>query len=189
MTTIPNAACAETHVAIQDESIIVSKSSTLQNAVVYLENAPGASTTPTKPAVLDQVNCRYTPHVLAIQTNRPLTIRSSDATLHNVHYSPDINPPNNFGMTAAGQETTVTFKTPEVIKFSCDVHPWMSAYVAVFDHPFFAVTPDNGTYEIKSIPAGSYTLICWHERLGKQQQDVTVSDNQIAQANFTYKAP
>src|SRR5439155_6375110 len=102
----------------------------------YVEGAAAAAdSSTTKPVILDQKNCRYVPHVVAIQVNQPLTIKTSDATLHNVHYNPETNPPANFGMTEPGQERLVSFKQPEIFKVSCDVHSWMVAWIAVFDHP------------------------------------------------------
>src|SRR5947208_1799476 len=111
-TTSPpaNARCVEHDAPILDESAIVSTSGGLKNAVVYLENAPSSSPVST-PVLLDQINCRYVPHVLAIHTNQPLTIRSSDTTLHNVHLNTGTNPAANFGLVQAGTEKVISFKS------------------------------------------------------------------------------
>jgi hypothetical protein len=186
-TVIPGAKCHVNAADILSEAMVVSKDGGLQNAIIYVEGA-SASASATNPVILDQKNCRYVPHVLAIQINQPLTIKTSDATLHNVHYSPEINPPANFAVLEPGQERTVSFKQPEIFKINCNVHTWMSAWVAVFDHPFFSVTTDAGSFEIKSVPAGSYKLICWHERFGKLEKQIDVTDKDLS-ADFIYKAP
>ena len=110
------------------------------------------------------------------------------APLHNVHYNPDINPPDNFGMIEPGQQRVVSFKQPEIFKVSCDVHSWMTAWVAVFDHPYFNVTTDAGAFNIVNLPPGSYKLICWHERFGKLEKQIEISDKDLS-TDFTYKAP
>jgi plastocyanin len=111
--------------------------------------------------------------------------------MHNVHYNAQSNKPGNFGFTNAGDEKTVTFDTPgEFIRAKCDVHPWMTAYLGVFDNPFFATTGEgNGTFEIKKVPAGSYKLIAWHEQFGRLEQPVTVKENETVEVTFEYKAP
>jgi hypothetical protein len=188
-TITPGAKCHLTGADIHSETIVVSKDGSLQNAIVYIDGAtpPSVQPTPT-PVTLDQKNCRYIPHVVGIQVNQPLTIKTSDATLHNVHYNPDINPPDNFGMIEPGQQRVVSFKQPEIFKVSCDVHSWMTAWVAVFDHPYFNVTTDAGAFNIVNLPPGSYKLICWHERFGKLEKQIEISDKDLS-TDFTYKAP
>jgi hypothetical protein len=184
----PGAKCHENAQDIPQEIILVSKAGGLQNAVVYVEGATAPDSSKATPVILDQKNCRYIPHVVAMQVNQMLTIKTSDATLHNVHYNPDINTPANFGMTEPGQQRVVSFKQPEIFKVSCDVHSWMNAWIAVFDHPFFSVTTDAGTFEIKNIPPGSYKLTCWHERFGKLEKTIDVTDKDFS-TDFNYKAP
>lgn len=174
---------------IGEETVIVGTDGGLKNVVVYLKGVPASDGSGEPPALLDQVNCQYVPHVVAVQVNQPLCIRSSDATLHNVHYSPDHNASQNFGMTAAGQEKTVSFGRPEFVRVKCDVHPWMSGYVAVLESPFFAVTGDDGSYRIKDIPPGTYTLVAWHELFGEREQKITVEDRKPVQVDLTFSAP
>jgi hypothetical protein len=125
-----------------------------------------------------------------VQVGQTLLVRSSDDTLHNVHYKPDRNRPANFGLTAAGAEKKVTFAAPEFVRVKCDVHPWMTAYVGVFETPFFAATGADGRFEIKSLPAGEYTLVAWHELYGRQAQKLEIADEaKPVEATFRYKAP
>jgi hypothetical protein len=182
--------CHSGPVKVTDESVVVSAAGEFANVIVYLEEPPATSDgSSLEPKLLDQVNCVYSPHVLALQTNQKLRVRSSDATLHNVHYDPKLNPSENFGMTGAGQERVVSFKLPEFIRVRCDVHPWMSAWIGVFDHSYFAVSGPDGSFEIAELPEGEYTLVAWHERLGKQQLRVTVEGDEPAAVTVTYQAP
>jgi plastocyanin len=174
MREIPNSACHPGGPLVRDESVVADDGGRLANVVVYLKDGPPVDVPAAGPAVLDQAGCRYVPHVVALRTGQTLTIRSSDATLHNVHGQCSANPAFNVGMTGPGQSRDFTFARPEVFKVGCDVHPWMAAHVAVFDHPMFAVTGEGGRFEIKRVPPGTYTLVAWHERLGTRQQQVTV---------------
>ena len=170
--------CGDHHVPKLDESLIVDADGGMRNVVVYLENGPNVPTSP-EPAVLDQTGCRYVPHVLAVRTNQPLVIRSSDPIQHNVHAWKSDNKPFNLAYTQAGQERTVTLPKPEFnppIEVRCDVHQWMRAYVAVFDHPFFTVTGAGGKFEIKNVPPGTYTLVARHETYLEKRATVTVGD-------------
>src|SRR6185436_20548999 len=117
----------------------------------------------------------YAPHVLGMQTGQPLTISNSDSTLHNVHALGTKNPEFNLGMPLQGMKLEKTFSNPEVmLKFKCDVHPCMNAYIGVLPHHFFAVTGEQGTFEITGLPAGEYVLEAWHETYGVTSQNVQV---------------
>ena len=187
MQTIENKPCHDGATPIQEETVLVNDDGTLRNVFVYVQGAPRVSGAGKEPAVLDQVNCRYVPHVLGIQVDQRLRIRSSDPTLHNVHYNPSRNEAQNFGFTSAGAERVVTFKAPEIIRTKCDVHPWMSAYIGVFENPLFAIAADGGTYEIKGLPAGTYTLTAWHEKYGEQSQEIVVEDEGVpVEVNITF---
>ena len=175
-----------------DETVVVNeKFGTLANVFIYLADAPLSDGSQREAAVLDQKDCRYVPHVVGVQVGQTLRVRSSDPkTLHNTHYAPSANRPGNFGLTDAGQERTVTFDKPEFIRVKCDVHPWMTAYVAVADSPFFAASDANeGRFEIANVPAGKYKLIAWHEQLGQVDQMVEVTDGKPVEVTVTYKAP
>jgi hypothetical protein len=194
VTMLPNATCHDEGARpLPDETVVVNEDGrTLRNVVVYLDGVAGRyDGQAAAAAVLDQVDCRYVPHVLAVQAGQMLLVKSSDPTLHNVHYQPAANPAANFGLTRAGADRRVTFVKPETdpVRVKCDVHPWMTAYVGVLPHPFFAVTGDDGRFEITHVPPGSYTLVAWHERYGRLKQPITVGDDGKVEATFEYKAP
>ena len=189
MGVIKNEPCHPGAAPIEEETVIVNGNGTLRNVLVSVEGAGAGDGSSREPALLDQVDCRYVPHVLGVQVGQKLRLRSSDPTMHNVHYVPDVNPQGNYGFTKAGEERTTAFAAPEVVRIKCDVHPWMTAYVGVFASPFFAVTRDDGTFEIKGLAAGEYKLVTWHERYGKLEQLVTVNEAAPAEAMFEYKAP
>ena len=175
-----------------DETVVVNeKTGTLANVFLYLADAPPSDGSQREPAVLDQVDCRYVPHVVGVQVGQRLRVKSSDPkTLHNTHYAPAANRPGNFGLTDAGAERVVTFDKPEFIRVKCDVHPWMTAYVGVFDNPFFATSGEGeGAFEIANVPAGTYKLVAWHEQLGQVEQTVQVTDGQPVDVTVRYEGP
>jgi plastocyanin len=145
---------------------------------------------PTDPVKLDQQACRYVPHVLGVRTGQPLQLVNSDATLHNVHALPNANREFNLGQPLQNQVDKRTFTAQEVmVPFKCDVHGWMQAFVGVMDHPYFAVTQGGGRFELRNLPAGTYTIEAWHEKLGTQTQTLTVAEKQAAEMTFTFKVP
>ncbi len=176
-----------------DETVVVNeKTGTLANVFVYLADPAVSDGSQREAAVLDQKDCRYVPHVVGVQVGQPLRIRSSDPkTLHNVHYNASANDAGNFGLTNAGAERSVKFDKAEFIRVKCDVHPWMTAYIGVFDSPFFAISDENaGQFEIAKVPPGKYKLIAWHEQFGQVEQQVEVKDEQQpVDVTVTYKGP
>ena len=172
------------------EVLVVGPGNGLQNAFVYVKDGLGDHkfTAPQTPVVLDQKGCKYHPHVFGIQVGQPVVILNSDPTLHNVHAVPKANTEFNFGQAIKGMKTTRTFDKPEVmVPFRCDVHGWMSAYGGVLAHPYYAVSNADGTFEIKGLPAGTYTVEVWHERLGTQTTKVTVDGKSGATADVAFK--
>jgi plastocyanin len=167
---------------------IVADDGTLANAFVYVkEGAAGGQAPPAESATLDQKGCMYTPHVSGVQVGQTVVIRNSDATLHNVHAMPANNAEFNNGQPFEGMELEHTFDSVEVmVPFKCDVHPWMSSYMGVLDHPFFAVTGDDGMFSIDGLPAGDYVLEVWHEELGTQEMAVSVAAGAAAEADFDF---
>src|SRR5262245_11602331 len=173
------------------EVVLVGPDNGLQNVFVYVKDGLGDRTfaAPTTPVVLDQKGCKYMPHVFGAQVGQPVKIVNSDGTLHNVHAVPKQNTEFNFGQPLKGMESTQTFTKSEVmVPFRCDVHGWMAAYGGIVPHPFFAVTKADGSFEIKGLPAGTYTIETWHERFGLQTQTVTVDGTAPGTAAFSYKA-
>jgi len=162
----------------------------LDNVFVYVKDGLGNYyfDTPTEAVTLDQQGCRYSPHVFGIRVGQPLEIVNSDSTLHNVHALPKANQEFNFAQQIQGMKSQKTFSTREVmVPFKCDVHGWMNAYAGVLDHPYFAVTAKGGRFELKNLPAGTYTIEAWHERLGTQTQKVTIGEKETKDVSFTYK--
>jgi plastocyanin len=145
---------------------------------------------PKTPVVLDQKGCLYVPHVMGIMVGQPYRILNSDGILHNIHTLPKINKSFNQGMPATLKETTTTFAKPEaVFHIKCDVHPWMSAYMAVFTHPFFSVTSTDGKFTIPGLDPGTYEITAWHEKLGTQTASVTVGANETKTQDFKFTTP
>jgi plastocyanin len=139
---------------------------TLQYVLVYVSKGLEGKTfeAPKRPVVLDQVACVYAPHVVAVMAGQPLEIRNSDATLHNVMTAPNNNPSFNFGMPVKDQKVTKVFRAAEFkVNLRCFMHPWMSAYVHVLGHPFFAVTGADGTFTLHGLPPGEYEVTVLHE--------------------------
>ncbi|MBI1977774.1 MAG: cytochrome c oxidase subunit II [Candidatus Omnitrophica bacterium] len=172
------------------QRVVVNSNHTLQNVFVYIkEGLEGKKLpTPTTPAVLDQQACAYHPRVLGIEANQKLQIINSDPTLHNVHAFSKNSPEFNLGMPMQGMKLEKTFSNPEImVKMKCDVHPWMTGYIGVLSHPFFAVTDDQGGFKIENLPAGEYTIEAWHETYGTKSQKVTVTDAE-AVVDFKFSA-
>ncbi len=177
MAADPYCASASATVVVMAEDLVVNSNQTLRNAFVYIKSGLEGKTftPPLVPVTLEQKGCRYAPHIFGIQTGQPLEILNDDSTLHNVHGILQASPPFNLGMPLKGMKVKKTFAAAEVmVKFKCDVHPWMSAYVGVVAHPFYAVTGEDGSFELKGVPAGKYTLAVWHEKLGVQEVAVDV---------------
>jgi len=163
----------------------------LENVFVYVKDGLGDYwfDVPTEPVKLDQQACRYHPHVLGIRAWQKLAISNSDDTLHNVHALAKVNPEFNKGQNVKNMVDQKVFTKPEVmVRFKCDVHGWMQAFVGVLDHPYFAVTHDGGKFELKDLPAGTYTVEAWHEKLGTMTQSVTLGEKESKELNFTFKS-
>jgi plastocyanin len=155
--------------------VTVGADGSLKDVMVYVKDPPAAPAAGSEPpAVLDQVNCRYVPRVLGVRVGQLLRVTSSDPAVHNVHTLSDRNPRLNFGMTGAGQSRDVTFERSEQFPVRCDVHPWMTATVHVFDHPFFAVSDDDGRFGITDLPPGEHEVVFSHPFLGERSRKVTV---------------
>ena len=171
----------------------VVKDGKLANVYVYIKDGPAAAmSSPTRsaePVVLDQVGCRYTPHVIAVMHGGVVEIRNSDGTMHNVHTMPTVvgNDTIDISQGAKGAPQTKVFKEPEVmIPVRCNNHPWMNAFINVAPTPFFAVTGADGRFMIDGLPAGTYTLAVVHEKMGEQTMKVTVAAQKTRMAEFTF---
>ena len=179
---------------IASEEIVVNTNGTLRHVFVYISSSFDSLpfSIPSEPVILDQRGCRYSPRVFGMRAGQALWILNSDSTMHNVHAAPRRNPAFNVGMTAAANKITRRFDRPEVmIPLNCNVHPWMSAYAGVLDHPFFAVTNTQGRFRLGPLPPGDYEITAWHERLGILTQAIRLGASEERQIdfNFTCEAP
>ncbi len=184
-----DALCASLHSeTVRDMSVVINANNTLKNVIVYVKKGYEGYTAPalTQSPMVDQHGCMYNPHIL-IMSPGTLQIRSSDNTLHNVHAEPKINQPFNRAQPAPGMIETKLMKT-EIVPVKCDVHPWMRAYIGVFDVPA-TVTGDDGSFKLDMLPPGTYEIEAWHEKFGTQSMTVTVESGKSAPANFTFSAP
>lgn len=175
--------------AVMNTPVMVNADGGLMNVVVHVSaGLEGyAFDDATEGVVLDQNGCTYNPHVLAMRTGQPITVMNSDDTLHNVNVQPASNPAFNQGQPLAGMELEKTFDNAEIgIPARCDVHPWMGAFISVFDHPYFAVTTDAGAFAIPQLPPGDYVIEAWHETLGTMTQNVTVAPNETAAVTIEF---
>jgi hypothetical protein len=146
--------------------------------------------TPTNAAQLDQNGCHYVPHVMGVQVNQKISITNSDATQHNIHPTPKQNPEWNQTQANGAAPIEKSFARPEVlIPVKCNQHPWMKAYIGVMRTPFFAVSAKDGSFEIKGLPPGKYTVVAWREggATGTEKtMEVTVPANGAAKADFAF---
>ena len=172
------------------DAVVIAKDGALQNAFVYIKSGLDPAYTfevPTTPLEFHQHGCRYAPRVFGVRAGQPVEIVNDDDTMHNVHAMPTSNREFNKMQQVKGQRMVQTFTVPEVmVRFKCDVHNWMAAYVGVMAHPFFAVTKADGTFDITGLPPGTYTIEAWHERFWTRTQQVTVGEHQTATASFSF---
>ena len=187
-------ACAKKHPKpVQSEMLVLGNGNTMGNIMVWVSKGLPAGKTwpaPKTPVVLDQNGCVYEPHVMGIMVGQAYKILNSDGILHNVHALPKINRGFNRPMPATVKEATATFdKAEAVFQIKCDVHPWMSAYVSAFTHPFFSVTRTDGKFTIAGLDPGTYEITAWHERLGTQTASVTVGATETKAQNVKFAMP
>ncbi len=170
------------------ENVVVNDNGTLGNVFVYVKQGlEGMSfPVPEEPVTVDQDGCWYIPRVLGIQVGQELLIKNSDGVLHNINAKPELNRGFNISQPVV-METTRSFRAAEVmVPLECDVHGWMQSYVGVLEHPYYAVTGADGSFELAPLPAGTYVIEAWHEQYGTQTQEITVSENEEAEISFTF---
>jgi len=196
--TSADAACTAKSPNLMTEEWVV-KDGKLANTFVYVKDGTLADNTkvgdytfatPSTAAVLDQNGCHYRPHVLGVMVNQNISITNSDPTTHNIHFTPKNNPDWNQSQPNGAAPLTHKLARAEVlVPVKCNQHPWMKSYVGVLKHPFFAVSGEDGSFAIKNVPAGKYTVVAWHEggTAGTERtMEVTVPAKGAATADFTF---
>jgi plastocyanin len=184
-------ACADMNRGRQviQEQALVTAAGNVANVFVRVEGTFPPTPVPSTPVVIDQRSCVYTPRVVGVRVGQPLQVRNDDNLLHNVHSSSAVNNSFNVGQPKAGAAYVFTPKSPEVmLKLGCDIHRWMTAYVAVMTHPYFAVSDASGRYSIEGVPPGTYSIKIWHEEFGERSGTVTLRSGRGAVADFSYDA-
>jgi len=185
-------ACASAHnTPLLAEDVVVNGNHTLKNAFVWVKTGlpEGTWPVPAAPVVLDQNGCVYSPRVLGVMVNQPVRFENSDPTNHNIHPLPRVNREWNESQPPQSEAKVKQFDKPEVmVSVKCNIHPWMRAYIGVVGHPFFAVTGDDGSFSIKGLPPGKYTVEAWHERYGTRDLEVTIAPKESKTVDFDFKA-
>jgi plastocyanin len=168
------------------ETVIAGADGSLANVFVHLQGSFPTVPVPTEVVLIDQRACSYIPHVVGAQVGQIVRVRNSDPGLHNVHGVSGDSDAFNVGQPLAGMTSDFRMKTEGILRLQCDVHGWMLAFVGVSSHPYFAVTGAPGTFEIRDVPGGSYTIQAWHELYGPLTLNVRVEANRVADVDFAY---
>ena len=174
-----------------EETVVVNPNGTLANVFVYVDSGLPANYTapaPTEDVVLDQNGCRYHPHVLGIRVGQKLAIKNSDGILHNIKAMGKLNRAFNVSQPTSMTTERVFTAREVMVPLECNVHGWMQAYLGVLPHPFFAVTGTDGSFSLKGLPPGTYTIKAWHEKYGTQVATVTVTAGGAKTQDFTFTA-
>ncbi len=189
MSSDPSCAKAHPGPAVNEE-LVTGSGGTLGNVIVFVSDGLGNRTfeVPAQPVVVDQKGCMYLPHVVGIQAQQKLRMVNDDSTTHNIHPVPTNNREWNKAQPA-GTTFEESFAREEIaIPVKCNVHPWMRSYIAVFKHPFFAITGTDGHFDLRNLPPGEYTVEAWHEKLGAIKQVITVAAGEAKNMDFVFKA-
>jgi plastocyanin len=166
-----------------DQSLVVNNGN-LANAVVTITDIKTGKKIDAKKVTLDQKGCEYQPHVLAFPVGTTVEILNPDGILHNVHSYSKVNSPFNMAQPKFKKTLDVKIDKPEAIEVKCDVHGWMHGWLVATESPYVAVTDNSGNFKLTDVPAGSYTVEVWHEKLGKNTQKVTVKAKEDAKVSF-----
>ena len=190
MDAVPN--CARAHTTPQkSQEVMVNENGTLKNVFVWVKSGVPDKQWPVPGSAvkLEQKGCMYEPHVLGVMATQEIEIINDDPTNHNIHPLPKVNQEWNESQPPKGDAKKKSFARQEVlITVKCNVHPWMRAYIGVVGHPFFAVTGDDGTFTIKGLPPGTYTVEAIQEKFGSKEMQVTVGAKEAKTADFDFKS-
>ena len=175
---------------IENEALVVSDDAKVRWVVAYIkkiDHGKPFAADANDPVILDQQGCQFTPHIALVQKGQTLRVLNSDGVLHNVHLYAKKNEPFNRSMPGDMKQLDVTFDYSERIHVGCDIHRWMSSWIVVAKHPYYAVTGKDGAFRLEDVPAGNYTMEIWHETLGKKKAEVTVTPGAEASVEFVLK--
>jgi len=182
--------CAKQHHGpVLTAEVVADSRGGLQGALVFIAEglANQAFAPPAEPVVISQKGCLYQPHVLAEQANQHFEVVNDGATAHNIHPTPANNREWNKA-ELPGARVEEAFAREEIaIPVKCNIHPWMRGYIAVLNNPFFAVTKEDGSFDLPNVPPGTYTIKAWHEKLGTATQTITIGANQTKEISFVFK--
>jgi len=185
-------ACAKQYAApVTSQEVLVGKNGALEHVVVYLKGdfSQYKFDAAQAPVTIRQKGCMYDPHVLVLEAGQSLQVVNADPVTHNIHPLPKDNREWNESQPPGGAPIDRSFPHEEIaIPVKCNIHPWMKAYIAVFNHPYFTVTGKDGSFELKNVPPGSYTMVAWHELYGTREQLVTIGSKESKTLHITFHA-
>jgi hypothetical protein len=179
--------CGET---LPNETYLIDSNGGFKNVVVFIETTPSGQPNAQKENILDNTGCRYSPRIMAMQRGEKLKVRNNDPKLHIPHSYLDERTVFTLSLPFRGTTIDATSRIgrPGVLKVVCDTHAWMLAYIHVFDHPYYAITGERGTFSIADVPAGTYILRAWHEDAGMRSQEIVVPESGEVYVNFEFAA-
>jgi hypothetical protein len=173
------AACRRLHSSpVLEEETVVNANGTLANVFVYVKAGLEGKTfpAPKDPVVIQQHGCMFRPRIIGIRTGQTLVVKNADPVSHNIHPMPKNNMEWNQQQAPQAGDLEREFARPEImIPVKCNIHSWMKAYIGVVEHPYLAATGEEGSFELKKLPPGDYTLAAWHEKYGEQERQVKLA--------------
>jgi len=182
--------CAKEHAKpVLNESVVTGPNNALENVVVYVSSgAPDDGQVPAQAATFEQKGCQYLPHILVMHTEQEVKITNADQTSHNIHPLAKVNREWNKSQPPGAPPLVEKFAREEFISVKCNVHPWMHGYFVVLKTSHYDLSKGGGDFKLPNLPPGKYTITAWHEDYGTQTADVTITGNETANVNFTFKA-
>ena len=184
---------------VLSEKFIVDDNMNVKNVIVWLKDVKYDGEMISSTAELDQKGCIYDPHVFAVMSGQEILVKNSDPITHNIHALPKVSSSFNSGQPPSVPLIKSFDKAEDPFKIKCDIHPWMTSWVLVQDHPYFAITDDKGNFSIENIPAGTYTVQFWQEKLSRipasrfviesNTMEIQIADGEILDINFSFNKP